>query len=126
MRPKMIVALLVGFVAAAGCWAWLATHSEGASADFSVTPGGDDVVVTLDGRRIGTGLFGRTSPSSNLYHTRFSSGTHTLTVSKPGYESARESVRIGAKTSEWYGDYTLRPARQRPRRSLSAGGRGSR
>ena len=81
----------------------------GVSANFGVKPGGRDVVVNLDGRRVRPGLFSHVSPESNLYDVGFPTGNHTLTISKPGYKTIHESITIDKSAGEWYGYYELKP-----------------
>ena len=93
-----------------GLHAYLQHPANTVEATFFVKPGGRDVVVMLDGRYIGTGFFGSVQPTGNMYDAFFPRGTHTLTISKPGYRTRSEKVTIKPTDGEWYGGYELQPA----------------
>lgn len=67
--------------------------------DFLVYPGGNDVVVRDNGRRISPDYV---TATFNGYRFRVLAGVHTITLTKPGYDSYRRTLVLHSSTVECY------------------------
>lgn len=67
--------------------------------DFLVYPGGNDVVVRDNGRRISPDYV---TANFNGYRFRVLAGVHSITLAKPGYDSYRRTLVLHSSTVECY------------------------